>query len=95
MMRSELPWNFDSILLDWVGENNQADDPDNLVVDVTTNLLESGVLDSVGLLDLLAFAESETGLVIDLNALDHDEFDSILTISGLCDWLASRPGTLP
>ena len=94
-MKSELPENFDSILLDWVGENNQADDPENLVVDVTTNLLESGVLDSVGLLDLLAFAESKTGLVIDLTALDHDEFDSILTISGLCRWLASRPGTPP
>jgi acyl carrier protein len=91
-MKSELPENLDSMLFSWIVDNNQADDPDHLVFDGQTNLLESGVLDSVGLLDLLAFAESKTGLVIDLAALDHDEFDAILTIVGLCDVLASRLG---
>ena len=52
--------------------------------------MDSGILDSVGLLDFVAFAETKTGVAIDLSKLDHDEFVSILSIAGLCGIIESR-----
>jgi acyl carrier protein len=88
----QVPADLEAILLRWVRENNQADEPDKVSVDRHTRLMDAGILDSVGLLDLVAFAESKTGVTIELTTLNHDEFVAILSISGLCSILESRIG---
>jgi acyl carrier protein len=69
------------IAKDWVLEHS----PDANIKDVAilnkTHLLESGVLDSIGLVDLLAFLEETTGNQIDLLELEPEDF---ATLDGLC-----------
>ena len=45
------------------------------------DLIASGVLDSIGFIELLVYVESITGNKIDLSDLDPDEFTSIKGLS--------------
>ena len=51
------------------------------------NLLETGILDSVGVLSLVAGLERSFGLKIDTNCLTEDNFRSIAAIAALVDRL--------
>ena len=55
-----------------------ADDVDNLVDDAS--LLESGVIDSAAMVELLAFLESTYGIAIDEDDLMPENFDSVNAI---------------
>lgn len=63
----------------WVRKNGHADGRTDLTV--TTNLLESGFLDSFGFVELILFIENQTGSAVDLMNVDIGEFS---TVGGLC-----------
>jgi len=65
------------LALDWVRQNGRDGDVAPGDVEEDTNLLLSGVLDSLGFIDLLAFLEERAGLTLDLAELDPEEFTSI------------------
>jgi acyl carrier protein len=49
----------------------------------TTDLLESGLLDSLGLVDLLAHMERQFGISLDIEDFEIDDFRSVTTIASL------------
>ena len=54
-----------------------------IVPDPETNLLDSGLLDSLKLVELLAAIEREFEIVIDLSELDFDDVRTVSSISRL------------
>jgi acyl carrier protein len=59
------------------------------VIEPNTDLLAAGILDSMGLIDLLNFMEMECGYRIDL--LDADPAQ-LSTVMGLCELAAKSNG---
>jgi acyl carrier protein len=55
----------------------------NAVIDPSESLLERGLVDSVGLLNLISFLESETGVRIPEDAMIPDNFESVETMEAL------------
>jgi methoxymalonate biosynthesis acyl carrier protein len=55
-----------------------------------TDLIESGVLDSLALVELLFALEQEFGVTIPLEELDIDSFRSVESIAGLVAATAAR-----
>lgn len=53
----------------------------------TDSLLESGIVDSLGTLDIVLFMEEEFGLVVDDEDMVADHFESIQSIS---DYVGSK-----
>ena len=76
-----------SAVLEWVRAHNQQRDPLAGEVTEDTDLLVSGMLDSMGFVELMAFMEETTGFKIDLIDLDPSEFTKI---RGLCAYVVSR-----
>ena len=66
---------------DWVVEHSPEANILQMEISGKTHLLESGALDSLGLVDLLAFLEMTTGMQIDLLEVDAQDF---ATLDGLC-----------
>ena len=64
-----------SRVLAWVAERSEAQ------VTCQLDLLEAGVLDSMGFIDLIAFIEEAAGRQLDLLDIEPEEF---ATIEGLC-----------
>jgi ubiquinone/menaquinone biosynthesis C-methylase UbiE/acyl carrier protein len=71
-------------ILDWI--RMKVKDPTKSIHS-DTNLIEGGILDSVGFLDLVELIEGKTGLHIDLAAVDYDQLTSV---DGLCGHLATK-----
>jgi acyl carrier protein len=63
-------------------------DPARRDLDDSFNLLEGGLLDSFGFLNLVSALEEKTGRQIDFSDLDPSEFT---TLGGLVRWLSSPP----
>ena len=55
--------------------------PDAQALDETTSFLASGIIDSTGVLELVAFVESEYGLAITDDELIPANFDSIAALA--------------
>jgi acyl carrier protein len=55
----------------------------------TTSLLETGILDSLGLLRLVVFIQERFGIMVDDVDLVPENFDSV---GAICDYLRSRDG---
>ncbi|MFN0099052.1 MAG: acyl carrier protein [Gemmatimonadaceae bacterium] len=55
----------------------------NAKIDPTESLLERGVVDSVGLLNLITFLETETGVRIPDDAMIPDHFESVESMERL------------
>jgi acyl carrier protein len=55
----------------------------------TTSLLETGILDSLGLLRLVVFIQERFGIMVDDVDLVPENFDSV---DAICDYLRSRDG---
>ena len=70
-----------SQIKDWVRSSPQATIPAKTVLTEETDLIASGILDSMGFIELLVFVESVTGQKIDLSGLDPGEFTSIQGLS--------------
>ena len=60
-----------------------------LEVDVETDMIDSGILDSVAFVQLLVGLEQEFGVTVDVAALQLDDFRSI---SRIARFVAGRPG---
>jgi acyl carrier protein len=54
-----------------------------------TSLLETGILDSLGLLRLVVFIQERFGIMVDDVDLVPENFDSV---DAICDYLRSRDG---
>ncbi|MBV8900552.1 MAG: acyl carrier protein [Verrucomicrobia bacterium] len=65
----------------WVKQNMQTSGNRHVELTGDTDLMESGLLDSVGFVELIVFIESQTGCNIDLTDVDPSEFT---TMDGLC-----------
>ena len=52
-------------------------------IGTSDSLLDSGIVDSLGTLDIVMFLEQEFGLIVDEEEMLADHFDSVETISNL------------
>lgn len=52
-------------------------------IGTSDSLLDSGIVDSLGTLDIVMFLEQEFGLIVDEEEMLADHFDSVETISKL------------
>ena len=60
-----------------------------LQVDLETDVIDNGMLDSVAFVQLLVGLEQEFGVTVDVSALQLDDFRSI---SRIAQFVAARPG---
>ena len=60
-----------------------------LQVDVEADVIDSGILDSLSLVQLLVGLEQEFGVTVDVGALELEDFRSI---SRIAEFVAARPG---
>ena len=58
----------------------------------TTPLIEEGILDSMALMQIVAFLEERTGVRIPDDEVSPDNFDTIEAIERMVDRLQSRRG---
>ncbi len=70
-----------NLIVSWVEENKQPNGSANVQITGDTNLLESGLLDSLGFVELILFIENQSGCEIDLTDVDPQEF---CVVKGLC-----------
>ena len=63
-----------------------------LEVDADTDMIDSGILDSVAFVQLLVGLEQEFGVTVDVAALQLDDFRSI---SRIAQFVAGRPVGAP
>jgi acyl carrier protein len=68
-----------------------APDLDATELDSDYDLLDRGVIDSLGLLTVLAWAEDRFGVIIDAGEIDEEDFR---TVRAICAVIA-RSGTAP
>jgi acyl carrier protein len=61
----------------WVEANCRIAQPEKIELEEDTDLMATGILDSMGFIELLVHVESLTGSKIDLSDLDPKEFTSI------------------
>jgi acyl carrier protein len=62
-----------------------------LVDSPDTNLLESGFVDSIGLVELILHLEDRFGMALPMESLELDDLRSINTIADLITRLSSTP----
>lgn len=66
---------------------------DRETVSDTESLLENGLMDSTGVLELVAFLESDIGIEIEDNEIVPENFDSIENISNYANAKLSKNGS--
>ena len=69
------------LIRSWVQENTLDPELAETSLETDTDLLTTGILDSIGFIELLTYLETELGYQIDLATADPQEFTSI---KGLC-----------
>ncbi len=57
--------------------------------DVSMNIIESGIVDSMGVLALIVFLEKEFGIAVNLEEVNADNFAQIATIAAYVKKLRS------
>lgn len=80
-MKPQLEFEVADLVVHWVKKNMQANGNRRIEVSADTDLMESGVLDSIGFVELIVFMENQIGCNIDLTDVDPSEFT---TVNGLC-----------
>jgi hypothetical protein len=65
LMKAQLEIELDDLIIKWVRENAQTNGNGHVEFTGHTNLLESGLLDSIGFVELIVFMEGKTGYNID------------------------------
>lgn len=68
-------------VIQWVREHKQRGVADDFAITTDTDLLESGLLDSLGFVDLIVFINSQDGCQMDLSDADPKEF---AMVGGIC-----------
>ncbi len=80
-MRSIQETEMIALVKEWVSNHARIPDQDTFELRAETDLLTTGILDSVGFVELLAEMEAMIGWEIDLTDADPSEF---VTIAGFC-----------
>jgi acyl carrier protein len=78
--------NLIDIVIAWVNQN-KLKGKDTFEVTENTDLFASGVLDSLGFVDLIVYLESHAGCTIDLTDADPTEFS---VVKGLCQIASTK-----
>ncbi len=73
-----------SIITGWIRDNCAGDVPDSQI-DLNTPLLESGLLDSIRIVNLVDFLELKFGVKVNDEDLVAENFESVQTVLGLID----------
>jgi acyl carrier protein len=63
---------------------------DKTKVNDATQLIEEGIVDSMGLMQIVAFIEERTGLRVSDDDVTPDNFETVAAIGALVDRLQSR-----
>jgi acyl carrier protein len=71
---------FTNIALAWVREHKRIDGFGDTEITENTDLIATGLLDSIAFIDLFLFIEAQVGCKIDLTDVDPADFS---TVSGL------------
>jgi acyl carrier protein len=79
-MNPQLEIEYVDLIVKWVRKNGLTNGNGQVELTGHTNLMESGLLDSIGFVELIVFMESQTGSTIDLIDVDPSEFT---TVNGL------------
>jgi acyl carrier protein len=69
-------------LIEQIRRNSNGTSSVNTKIELDSDLLTAGILDSIGFVELLMFIETEYGYKIDLIDADPAQFS---TIKGLCE----------
>jgi acyl carrier protein len=80
---------MDGVIRDYV-TRELVQDPAVLPLTNTTPLLESGILDSLGLLTLVVFIQEQFGIEVDYVDIIPENFASV---DAICAYLSSRTAT--
>jgi acyl carrier protein len=80
-MKPQLELEVVDLVVHWVKKNMQTNGNRRIEVGADTDLMESGVLDSIGFVELIVFIETHIGCNVDLTDVDPSEFT---TVNGLC-----------
>ena len=80
-MKPRLEIELDDLIIKWVRKNAQTNGNGRVELTRHTNLLESGLLDSIGFVELIVFMEGQTGCNIDLTDVDPGEFTTVEGLS--------------
>lgn len=70
-----------TLVAQWVRTHSRAPDAKTQTIGDATDLLATGLLDSLGFVELLAYVEQTTGRPVDLSDADPSEFT---TVQGFC-----------
>jgi acyl carrier protein len=81
LMKPQLEIELDDLIIKWVRENAQTNGNSHVELTWHTNLMESGLLDSIGFVELIVFMEKQTGSNIDLTDVDPSEFTTVAGLS--------------
>src|ERR1700757_3561038 len=79
-MKQQLEIELDDLIIKWVRKNAQTNGNGHVELTKQTNLMESGLLDSITFVELIVFIETQTGRNIELMDVDPEEFS---TVNGL------------
>jgi acyl carrier protein len=71
------------VILDWIRAHGAGGVPDDLGPD--SKLLESGLLDSLQLVELVSFVETRFGVEVELDELTPDNFETARGVAALVD----------
>jgi acyl carrier protein len=80
-MKPQLEIELDDRIIKWVRKNALTNGNGYVEFTRQTNLMESGLLDSIGFVELIVFMESQTGCNIDLTDVDPSEFTTVAGLS--------------
>jgi acyl carrier protein len=69
-------------VMQWLREHKQTNSSAHVEITEDTNLMDSGILDSLGFIELLLFIDSKSGCQIDLTDVDPAEFS---VVKSLCE----------
>jgi len=69
-------------ILEFVNESLRPSGEGEPVSDTTLNLVEAGVIDSVGILEMVVFLEDSFGVKVDQESLNPENFSSVASIAG-------------
>src|SRR3989442_1117867 len=71
------------LVMHWLREHKQTNGSAHVEISEDTNLMESGVLDSLGFIELIMFIETQSGCQIDLMDVDPAEFAVVKSLCGI------------
>ena len=80
-MKSQAENDIVNLIIDWIKQDRQTAGFESPHITPDTNLIESGVLDSSGFIELILFVESQTGAQIDLMEVEPSEFGVVKHLS--------------